>query len=697
MMSTSVNVIGDHKQRTNGHVRRDIQGLRAVAVVAVIADHLFGRPQGGFVGVDIFFVISGFIITSLLLRELDRAGRISFLKFYRRRIKRILPLSSLVLVVTVCASYLVYRAGTAYDVLSDAIASFFLVGNWRFAITGTDYWAADSPPSPLQHYWSLGVEEQFYLFWPLVIVGAILLSNRTPRRSARSVLGVALAAIIVVSFTWGLIETIRNSDWAYFSTFARGWELALGALLAVGASKLRAIPDRARRFLSWAGLLGIAISVIGLSENANVPVPGVLLPVVSAGLLIVAGTGGSAGESYLLTNPVSKYLGDISFSLYLWHFPVIILLQSVFAADSIKYFVVALALTLGLSVASYHLVEDPIRHSRWLEPRGGLPRGRIVTYALGTVAVIAAIAISAVVLKPSNLSDSNAPEANAWGDQVSLSAALDTAVGVETWPELSPSIDTVMSEGAPTEDQSGCSKVVINDATSCNFPSEGANLNAVVLGDSTGITLLPTVRGALGDDYNVRGLTMAACAPIDIDMVFEDEETADGCAQHRRESVAEINRTQPDIVFITTMYGYINSLASGIPGKEGGTEWRAGSESLIEQISASGAKVVIVGSPPLGKPFAACATKYAFPSECVGGITPTFEVVAQANAEAAAQSGALFVDTRAWFCTESDECPSFVGNTPVKRDAVHTTRQFAGQLVPVFRTALEELDLLPRT
>jgi peptidoglycan/LPS O-acetylase OafA/YrhL len=195
---------------TSGRKRLDIEGLRAVAVVAVILDHLVAWPSGGFVGVDVFFVISGFLITGLLLREHERTGTISFRGFYRRRVKRILPASILVLLVTVVVSRLLFNSSRFVQTALDAASAFLFVGNWRFAATGTDYFQSTAAPSPVQHFWSLAVEEQFYLVWPwlmLLVFALVGRRARGDRRRAHLVAGGVMALITVASFAWAVHES----------------------------------------------------------------------------------------------------------------------------------------------------------------------------------------------------------------------------------------------------------------------------------------------------------------------------------------------------------------------------------------------------------------------------------------------------------------------------------------------------------
>jgi len=317
--------------------RKDIQGLRAIAVVAVIFDHLVGWPSGGFVGVDVFFVISGFLITGLLLREYDREGRISFVGFYKRRVRRIVPAATVTLVVTAAVAFLVFNVGRANQTFWDAVSSFFFFGNWHFAAAGTDYFLAGGPVSPLQHFWSLSVEEQFYFVWPWLMLVIFLIGGRSAKWNssvARRYVGAAMIVIIIASFGWSLWETSTNPTWSYFSTFSRAWELGIGALLAVVAGAFTALPSWLRPVLAWIGLLGIGASVFLITDAMPFPGPWAMAPVISTAVVIAAGTGAAPRFLLPVTNPVVGFVGDISYSLYLWHFPVIILLASVLPEGS---------------------------------------------------------------------------------------------------------------------------------------------------------------------------------------------------------------------------------------------------------------------------------------------------------------------------------------------------------------------------
>ncbi|WP_141014897.1 acyltransferase family protein [Nocardioides sambongensis] len=242
--------------------RLDIQGLRAIAVLTVVADHAgVGPLSGGFVGVDVFFVLSGFLITSLLVREADRSGRISLLGFYARRARRILPAATLVLVATLAFAAATLSYLRVERIATDVGWSAVFLANVHFSRLGTDYFAEGLPPSPVQHYWSLAVEEQFYLVWPPLLMLVLWLTGRRAaeragageRRRIEGPVAIVVAVLGVASFAWSVHLLGDNQTAAYFSSLGRAWELAVGALLAVLAARLERMPTALRWVLSGAG------------------------------------------------------------------------------------------------------------------------------------------------------------------------------------------------------------------------------------------------------------------------------------------------------------------------------------------------------------------------------------------------------------------------------------------------------------
>lgn len=352
-------------------IRVDIQGLRALAVLLVILNHVFGWPGGGFVGVDVFFVISGFIITSTLLREWDRDGTISFAGFYIRRIKRILPAAVLVLIATFVAAAVLLPLERARSVAVDSIWVLFFGANFRMQAEGVDYFQQSLPASPLQHYWSLSIEEQFYFIWPWLMLGVLYIATKyiRGRGAAKLILLGVIGLGVLASLAWGLVETSEAPTAAYFSSLARFWELGVGALAAIALPLLlrQRIAPSIGAVISYIGVAGIIASVFVINEGTAFPGTAALLPVAGALLVMIGGYGGDAHYSHLmmpLTNRAARYVGDISYSLYLWHWPIAVLMLAILPRGG-RYFAAVLLLTFILSALSYRFVEDPIRRSSW--------------------------------------------------------------------------------------------------------------------------------------------------------------------------------------------------------------------------------------------------------------------------------------------------------------------------------------------
>ncbi|MFB9166324.1 acyltransferase family protein [Arthrobacter psychrochitiniphilus] len=698
-------------QKKVSSFRPDIQGLRALAVVAVIADHLFGYPLGGFVGVDVFFVISGFIITGLLLREHDKSGRISFADFYRRRVRRIMPVALVVLTVTTVASWYLFAGGRARSILWDGIASSLFAANWRFAATGTDYMQADGPVSPLQHYWSLSVEEQFYLIWPLILVAVLgFLAGRFSWSAtmARRVLGVVLIAVAAASLAFAFGETSNAPTVAYFSTFSRAWELGIGAFVAVLAPQLARIPAVIRPAIQWAGLLGIIASLFVITPATAFPAPGALLPVVATAMVIAGGIG---SQRYMLplTNPVSLYIGDISYSLYLWHFPVIVFGAVIAPSMGPLGYLVALGVILMLSVASYHFVEDPLRHSQWLEPRGRNQRAKVPfqltvkTQVLGlALLAVAAIGVSGVALIKAAPTDhvyfgagvaqvtsrAEVPDAPATPEgaiQAKVSAALQASV----WPALKPSVDDLGSEGFEKDDSEGCAPATPR-GKDCSLALLDPEKLAVVVGDSMGAAWLPTIRAALEPQgWTVKSMTYVGCPFLDAATVAADDSITRACPGHKAIVSSAIKEAKPALVIVSNLYNL--KLASGATGDAAVSEWnRAATTARTGWIEGAG-KVVTLAPPPTGKDPNACFTRISTPNDCSSRITSTWKSYAEADQRVSKIVGDHYIDNRSWFCSVDQLCPLFIDGTIVRRDATHLTEEYATKLAPLLQAELTSI------
>lgn len=713
--------------------RRDIQGLRAVAVLAVFLDHLAGWPRGGFVGVDIFFVISGFLITGLLLREYERTGSISFRSFYARRVKRILPASVLVLAVTTVLASLLFPLTRTLSTIGDALWALGFAGNWRFAVSGTDYFQEGTLPSPLQHYWSLGVEEQYYLLWPLLMVvvlasaAALRTRGRRRRGVGRGPLAVVVLALITASFTWAQAETAAQPTVAYFSTVSRAWELGLGALLAIAAPLLGRLPQAARPVMAWTGLAGMLVSILWLAPGqAGFPAPLALAPVLATALVIVAGTGRDASGPWLLENPVSRYLGDISFSLYLWHWPVMVLLVALTPSDGIRYYLWAVLLAFLLSAGSYHLVEEPLRRARWFRaPRAtARERGPVRVRTLVSVGVAAAASVAVVVASVAIRSDGTLPtavgplpagagtaaaqdgpggdgptsvtpeseragaadgaevapvtasEAECLGAAAVVSGeACDGVLGEQLWPSLE-------TFAADTTGQYPCWRSKGQAAfPDCRRGDPRGTIRVALLGDSHAASYLPAIEAvAKRQGWRLDVFTGFACH-------WYAHDPQDNCYGPLQGATQRLLSAEPYDAVLVTSSRYDDSRPF--------EERLARYEQAWAPVAARGTRIIaLTDVPATSEESLQCLTRVGFSVTDHDCGVPRDEALALVDPlpqVAGRVEGAEVVDLTEYFCPEGF-CPAVIGNTVVYRDAsAHISATYSRSLTPFLEEALLEV------
>lgn len=699
--------------------RSDIQGLRAIAVLLVISDHLFDFPLGGFVGVDVFFVISGFLITGLLIREQGRSGKISFANFYRRRARRILPLAVLVIAVTIAGAWAIFNNARALRVAEEGFWSLIFGANWHFAAIGTDYMQADGIVSPLQHFWSLAVEEQFYVVWPWVIIlvlGYMAGRARWTSRKAQAVLIVCMSLFAVASFAYGIWETSTSPTVSYFSTFSRAWELTVGALLAASAPALKKIPDFIRPVIAYVGLGGIIVGAALITPELPFPAPWAAVPVLATALVIMSGTGTSMPALKVLANPVSRYIGDISYSLYLWHFPAIILVGTLLPLNRPVDYLLVLGIILGLSGMSYYFLEQPMIDSQWLEPKATrkiskrTEPGRLTYGALVALFLVTAITVTvATIGQPTATGYVSAPAPaataastdsglHAGPESVKLASQIRAALASQTWPVLVPAVEELGPKAKANEwvndnclmGDYGTVDNLERYTSPCIYGDPNAPKTAVILGDSTAISYAPTVRAALEPKgYKVIIYTLQQCPAVNVQVLNGDKLQHAECDEFRNWAFAKIRDLRPDAVFLASLHSA--ALASGATGGSFEAEWRAGAKDTYEQIAGEGTQIVVLGSPPIGKELSTCLTRNSVPADCVSDTHPQYLGVSEANREAAKSAGIKanveVLETTSWFCADT-KCPAFVGSTPVYADGYHLTSAYATFLVPVLTESL---------
>lgn len=380
--------------------RPDIEGLRAIAITAVVLYHAgIGHISGGFVGVDLFFVLSGFLISGMLVREIESSGRVHLANFWARRVRRLLPAATLVLLLTSLVATIVLPPTIRTDTANAITAATLYSANWFFASNSLDYLAAEDAPSPVLHFWSLGVEEQFYLVWPLLLLALGLLARRCGW-SLRKIFAVAAGLIWIASFAACVYYSTASQPVAFFSAPTRFWQLATGALLAIATPRLTRLP-LLTRFSLQAGGLGVllwAILGMGTLVDQGNPYPGwiALIPTLATAAIVAGGmrdaTARRSVVDYVLTWPVFQWLGGLSYSWYLWHWPVLVLWQAKYGTADHTTALVLVGVALLFAWAAHNLIENPVRFWKPLQSRAG--SSLLIGGLLMSITVVSAAAMS---------------------------------------------------------------------------------------------------------------------------------------------------------------------------------------------------------------------------------------------------------------------------------------------------------------
>jgi peptidoglycan/LPS O-acetylase OafA/YrhL len=686
------------------HQRLDIQGLRMVAVLTVFANHLFGWPRGGFVGVDVFFVISGFLITGNLLRSAEQRGNVSFTSFYWNRVRRIVPAATVVLILTYVAALLVFQPFRAHGVGIDALFAFVFMSNWWFAIKGTDYFNSDESVSPIQHFWSLSIEEQFYFVWPAVIfvIGVIVARKAWDHRHRMQLAGSVMAVIVVASLGWSVYETAAYRTWAYFNTFSRVWELGVGALLATSVAVFARIAPRYKPVLSWGGLALIAASLFLVGDTSTgFPAPWAVLPVVGAGLVIVAGVGGEPRFQQFLQNRMSTYIGDISYSLYLVHWPVIVFVGSLLD-PSLERTAAIVALSFALAVASYHFVENPLRRAELRNFKGTVaPHFRERSSVRASVAALALVAVTlcAVVVRPDAYKQPAAPPTNAaaqatpigGGTQPTAGPLTDAlqkdiaeAVTAADWPQLDPSLDSVVNGSLLQSDVAQCESDAASNPAACTWGDPSAPTRIVLVGDSVALGYAASLRNIAlnsgGQIQVVSEATGGGCAFTGEHVSYEP--VTPECEERKQSAVDAINDIKPSIVVISNRYRDLHVV--GADHDMTPTEQINSMQTIVDTFRKNAQRVVFLSPPPGYVNIKECyGNRSHKPADCIGQVSDDWKRTANAERKVAQAVNGVWIDSRPWFCSPGGFCPSFAGTTPTKRDSLHVAPPYADRIAPV--------------
>ena len=670
-----------------------IQGLRAIAVLLVVIYHFWpGRLSGGYIGVDVFFVISGFLITGQLARELDRSGHIKLPSFYAKRVRRLLPAAITVLLFSTIATLALLPLSALGANLREIIASTFYVENWALAAGAVDYLAAANEATTVQHYWSLSLEEQFYLVWPVMMLGAAWLGVKYFGGGRIKAMITVVVVVSIISLALSIVMTQVNPSQAYFVTYTRVWEFGFGAILAL-LPRLRPIKAWQSNILGYGGI--IAILGAGYLFDKTTPFPGymALIPVLGTAAVLIAHHRDKPWDAgrVLSTRP-AVFIGDISYSLYLWHWPLIVIAPYVPGWGlSFAHRVALLAICFVLAWLTKKFIEDPTRSWNFLTSRK--PRVTfgfmVAAMALTTLAVVG----TSLVQQPkydqaaSELEATLAELPECFGAAGGASDGLGTPLNC-TNAELEGQI--IPSPGFGNADRPVHPECLttLNDSSliECTFGSQQADAPTVALiGDSHAYALMdPIVELAEQNGWALTTYLKGGCAWSTTPLAARDA-FAQSCDQWRASLEKTLTEGEGfDVIFTA-------ALADRSVDAESAADYSAGFAEAFSTVASKGTHIVSIVDNPAWEDDPNKCLRTSAPADCTvprdEGLAE-FDPMTQAAAAASASDQRVSVlDFSDTYC-DAEECASVIAGANVYRDQDHLTRTFAFTLAPFIGAAI---------
>ncbi|MGI5215729.1 acyltransferase family protein [Plantactinospora sp. CA-290183] len=639
--------------------RPDIEGLRAVAIILVVLYHAETPGfDAGFVGVDVFFVISGYLITGLLVRERRTTGRINLSRFYARRARRLLPASIVVALATFGLAKLLTPPLGLLDLRRDALATLGYLANYWFAVRDTDYLNDHVGASPYQQYWSLAVEEQFYLVWPALLIGGCFVLRRLGVLTAARVV---VAGVLVGSFGLCVVLTTFAQPWAFFSLPTRAWELAVGGLLALLTGRTGHRPARWLRALGWCGLPLVVVAPSLLVGHVTFPGWAAALPVTGAALLITAGTGRPGPLQAVLASAPLTFVGRLSYSVYLWHWPLLVLTGGVRGGSLPGPARAAvLAGTVVVAWLTYRLVENPVRQHRWLGARPGW------SLAMGAAGTVAGAAVAVLLAVPPALHVDRTAESIA-------GSTIDRADWTGYVPSnLVPPLRSAAADFPPVFSD-GCHADFLDEVVhDCVYGRADSDVTLVLFGDSHAAHWFPPLR-AVADRRGFRlvSLTKSGCpsASVRKTSVYLGREYRE-CDEWRSRALDRIGAEQPDLVLLA------NSTNATHDGPVPRHEWLAGLARTLDRLSTVPGLTVLADTPAADVDVPSClsARLSAAMSCALLRSTAVDADLSRAEAELVRGRGRQVLDLNDHLCS-ARECPPIIGDTLVYIDRHHLSPQ----------------------
>ena len=609
-----------------------IQGLRALAALLVTLFHA-KWVSGGFIGVDIFYVISGFLITGLLLREIERTGTINFKEFFARRFKRLLPTSFFVLLVTAVASWLLIPATMRSSLGRDIIAASLYVSNYLFAWWQADYQNLDATPSPVIHYWSLAVEEQFYLIWPLLILFFFVVATKIGKKIALTFL---VATVTALSFIFSIYQTETSPIWAFYSLPTRAWELGFGALLVLLP------PIKTKKLVGLLGFIFIIISAFVFDETTAFPGINAVLPVMGTVMLISTINSWPPFLNDVANSRLFQWLGEISYPLYLWHWPLLVLPSTYFARPLAIYErILAIVTTILLADLTHRFIEEPFRKNR---------SDSILVFKRSGVLTLVSVLIGAVIIFSSS-------------DKIDISG-------------INGAVSLAEIKARPLVYDDGChANYGQTSSATCEYADKGSQKTMVLYGDSHAAQWFPAlVEIASRSGYKLISLTKSACPSVDTVRLDQGGFKMSRCKQWRINTIKRIQEIKPDVLIMSSFQYFAQ------PPRFTDREkwWNDGQRKLLTEVkNLSPHLIYITDTPHPLRDIPACLANYSI-SKC--NTTQ--------RSEDLSISGFNVIDPNSWLC--SRVCPAVRDGVVTYRDASHISVDIAIALIPRLTQALRD-------
>jgi peptidoglycan/LPS O-acetylase OafA/YrhL len=609
-----------------------IQGLRALAALLVTLFHA-KWVNGGFIGVDIFYVISGFLITGLLLREIERTGTINFKVFYARRFKRLLPTSFFVLALTAIFSWMLVPPTMRSSLGRDVIAASLYVSNYLFAWWQADYQNLDATPSPVIHYWSLAVEEQFYLVWPLLILVFFMAATKL---KLKKVLTLLVAGVTALSLVFSIYQTETSPIWAFYSLPTRAWELGLGALLVLLP------PVRTKKLVGLLGFIFIIVSAFIFGETTAFPGLNAVLPVMGTVMLIATINTWPPFLNDVANSRLFQWLGEISYPLYLWHWPLLVLPSTYFARPLEVYErILAIIATIVLADLTHRFIEEPFRKTKTI-PTLVFKRSGVIT--------LVSVLIGTVIIFSSS-------------DKIDVSG-------------INGAVSLAQIKARPLVYDDGChANYAQTNSDKCEYADKKSQKTMVLYGDSHAAQWFPAlVEIASRSGYKLISVTKSACPAVDTVRLDQGGFKMSRCKQWRINSIKRIQDINPDVLIMSSFQYFAQ------PPRFTDREkwWNDGQRKLLTEVkNVSPHLIYLTDTPHPLRDIPACLANYSI-SKC--NTTQ--------RSENLSISGFNIINPNPWLC--SRVCPAVKDGVVAYRDASHISVDIAIALIPRLTQALRD-------